>query len=219
MVASSGPVFSSSMLAVIFSYLRFSRSTSLVRFSISSLRRRISISYCSMVCSLSLTSSSSSLSVSASLELCASVLRQSTSSLAISFCSATRLISSSFTALRSFLVSAAVFCAAFSVVVCSLSLMSIWFSMSLTSLAHLWMAASRLLFSLPSTLSSISVRRIPSSVCSSDFCSLAKVSCSRSCFSRSVEMFFMRNSLSPSTFFRMLVSCSFFSCSFTMSRR
>mmetsp|Transcript_2445 Transcript_2445/g.4089 ORF Transcript_2445/g.4089 Transcript_2445/m.4089 type:complete len:363 (-) Transcript_2445:289-1377(-) len=86
MVDSKGPMFStSSMFSVSFSYLRLSRSTRYIFFSISSLRWRISIWYFSMSASLALSSSSSLPSVSRSCTLCASVFRASTLMRAISF--------------------------------------------------------------------------------------------------------------------------------------
>mmetsp|Transcript_21916 Transcript_21916/g.41798 ORF Transcript_21916/g.41798 Transcript_21916/m.41798 type:complete len:269 (-) Transcript_21916:1327-2133(-) len=92
MVASSGPVLVSSMFAVSLSYWRLSRSTSLVLLSISSLRRRISISYFSIVLPLSRSSSSSVTIVSFSLPLWACVFRMSTLILASSFCSCTTCV-------------------------------------------------------------------------------------------------------------------------------
>mmetsp|Transcript_51067 Transcript_51067/g.141351 ORF Transcript_51067/g.141351 Transcript_51067/m.141351 type:complete len:219 (-) Transcript_51067:159-815(-) len=93
MVASSGPMFSSSTSLVRLSYLRLRRSTRYIFFSISSLRWRISRSYFSMRRSFSLSSSTYLLRVSCSCVLCASVLSASTRMRAASFSMPARSIS------------------------------------------------------------------------------------------------------------------------------
>mmetsp|Transcript_20258 Transcript_20258/g.36425 ORF Transcript_20258/g.36425 Transcript_20258/m.36425 type:complete len:270 (-) Transcript_20258:1192-2001(-) len=117
MVASKGPVSSSSMFSTIRSNLRLRMSISRVFFSISSLRRLISSSYFSTVFVFSSSSSSNNASVSVRRVLCASVLRMSTCTLANSFSVSTKLTSSALTRRRRSWTSSMVFALAFSVVV------------------------------------------------------------------------------------------------------
>mmetsp|Transcript_7924 Transcript_7924/g.26325 ORF Transcript_7924/g.26325 Transcript_7924/m.26325 type:complete len:356 (-) Transcript_7924:1068-2135(-) len=150
MVASSGPVFSSSIPPVSLSNWRLRRSTSLVFLSISSVRRRISSSYFSIVTPFSLSSSSSAVSVSRSLELCAWVLSTSTRILASSFSSCVACCSFSLTSLRIRRVFCTVFCADFSIVVCSERLTSMRSSSSCVSCVVLTVSLSTAIISLSS---------------------------------------------------------------------
>mmetsp|Transcript_9156 Transcript_9156/g.26751 ORF Transcript_9156/g.26751 Transcript_9156/m.26751 type:complete len:228 (-) Transcript_9156:1041-1724(-) len=187
MVASSGPMDSSSSTpSSIFSYLRFSRSTRYIFFSISSLRWRISSWYFSISRSLALRSSRIFDSVPRSCTACASVLSLSMLMRLISF---SRLAMSNSTPCRwsststDFLFR---FLTALEAVICRFFSSMMLFSILKRSRATVWMELSRLSICTVRSRLASSTSFSSASVVASERCSSAKRS-SRS--SRSAWIF------------------------------
>mmetsp|Transcript_66856 Transcript_66856/g.157750 ORF Transcript_66856/g.157750 Transcript_66856/m.157750 type:complete len:494 (+) Transcript_66856:352-1833(+) len=218
-VASNGPTsaFSaptcSANRCLIVSNLRFSPSRSLIFFSSSSVRRRISSSYLAMSCSLRFNSASTSRSVFTSCSLCAIVLRLSTLMRASSFCTWAMSFSLRWISCRIFSVALATCILSFSSVVWSLRLRKMVDSTSCVSWATSTMARSILMLSSCTSFCSCPTRENSASVVSRDFlsmvyCSLSRARCSRmdsTCRSRKLASF--------RTFVTIPTSFSFFSSS------
>mmetsp|Transcript_6581 Transcript_6581/g.29736 ORF Transcript_6581/g.29736 Transcript_6581/m.29736 type:complete len:355 (-) Transcript_6581:831-1895(-) len=209
-VASIGPRFSpSSSPPDSASSFLFSRSTSLARFAMSSLRRLISASYLSTVRLFSASSESKTTRVSSSVASEACVFKTSTRVLAISFCNVVTYISWSRIFPRISRVASMVRCTPFSTVVCSERLDSIRSSCSRDSAVVFAISFSVLFVSSSSALASLCAFSRCDSVSSSEAVRRACVSMSRSFFSRQTSTFFERNSPSASILRSRCVSCSF----------